>query len=580
MNFYIMRLVILFLLLAGTVHAAEPVPAPEEMTRAEQRVDAQFPYLVRKRDAKPGEVELGAALFFDPRLSSSGAMACASCHQPSQTFTDGLPRAVGLGHKVLKRNTPSLTGGRYRKFFFWDGRARSVEEAAMTALQNPEEMNQTLPELERLLASMPGYAAAFARVYGPGAPRRANAATALAAFVEGLVTFESAFDRFHEGGVPMKPAAQRGLVLFTGKAGCVRCHASSNFSSESFFNLGLPGDDPGHFVVTGKTSDRGAFRVPSLRNVALTPPYMHDGSLETLGVVVDFHSSGLNAREKEDLIAFLGALTSPPGPVVPPLLPLAGAAQAHAVKMEKRDPLAPSQKSASWSPLLAPVCADGMDALLAKAVSERWRDKDSQFVDSVFLPLARRYYLYQAIADANPGRCASLAAFSVGPEEGSTSEGSCREVYYEMTFAQALGKPGPQAASACEASLAHQATLGPADARELCGVLLSRRDEPAKACALFQPKYLDRHQVQACENGMRIYTGDPRTCGNIADLAEHLAVRCEAYPLFRRAASAGDIELCGASERCRVLMGGGKQAAAAIERSLTDRACGRAPRLR
>lgn len=555
-----------FLLLAGWAVAAEPVPTAVELTRAEQRVDAQFPYLARKRDARAGEVELGAVLFFDPRLSSSRALSCATCHQPSQAFTDGLPRAVGLGHKTLKRNTPSLTGGRYRRFFFWDGRARSIEEASLTALQNPEEMNLTLPELERRLGSMPGYASAFARVYGPGAPSRANAASALAAFVESLVTFESEFDRFHEQGVPMRPAARRGLVLFAGKAGCVRCHASSNFSSERFVALGLPGDDPGH--------GGGAFRVPSLRNVAVTPPYMHDGSLRTLEEVADFHAAGLSGDEKRDLVAFLHALTSAASPFAPPPLPLEGAPDRAVPVAAASDAAAgESWESVSWSPKLPAACEPGMDALVRKAVSDSWRAKDPGFMDAVFLPAARRYYVYRALAAADPGRCSALAAVKGGPEEGQTYEGSCREIYHELLFARALAPGGEQRPRACEESLAHQTSLGAADARELCGVLLARREDPAKACALFQPKYLDRHQVAACENGMRIYSGDPATCANIADLAPHLAERCEAYPLFRRASLAKDPGLCGANERCRVLMGGGESAAAAIERGLVERAC-------
>jgi len=608
MSFNISRVAILLFLFLVSARAADMAPTLEELARAEQRIDAQLPYLVRKRDAKPGEVELGAKLFFDPRLSSVGTMSCATCHQPSQTMTDGLPRAVGLGHKVLKRNTPSLTGGRYRKFFFWDGRARSIEEAALTALQNPEEMNQTLAGLERALASRKGYVEAFARVYGPGGPTHARAASALAAFVESLVTFDSAFDRFHESGVPMEPAARRGLVLFTGKAGCVRCHASSNFSSENFYALGLPGDDPGRFAATGRESDRRAFRVPSLRNAALTAPYMHDGSLKTLADVVEFFDRGgpgldrlgLEKGEKEDLVAFLEALSSPPGPITPSRIPLdsepalragteavsTGADETAALaewdrvarSIERR--VAERERTSSWSRRLPPSkggsCPESMDALLRGAVEQRWREKDPEFFDGVFLPMARRHYVYLAVADANPARCAPLAAFTSGPEAGTTSESACREVYYEMRFGQALGELGLKGPGACEESLSHQTTLGPADARELCAVLLARRDDPAKACALFQPKYLDRHQVLACENGMRIYTGDLRTCGNVADLAEHLTDRCEVYPLFRAASRAGDIERCGGSERCRVLMGAGRKAAAGVERSLTARACGRA----
>jgi cytochrome c peroxidase len=613
--------------MAGVPASADETPSAAALERALNRVDALLPYLVRKRVPRPGEVELGRQLFFDPRLSSFDAMSCATCHQPAQTMTDGLPRAVGHGHKVLARNTPTVSGSHYRKFLFWDGRAKSVEEAALTAVQNPEEMSQDLPGLARKLAGIPGYVESFGRVYGSSTTPQ-NAAAAIAAFIAQLSSFDSSFDRFHESGVPMTPAAQRGLVLFTGKADCIRCHGSPNFTSEVFYNVGLRSDgpaDPGRFAVTGQPRDRGAFRVPSLRNAARTPPYMHDGSLKTLLEVVDFFDRGGDARavdspleplgleekEKEDLVAFLEALSSSPALVVPPLLPLSAAnsvAEARAPisspgelqaartarAVKEWDGLEASikhrvaegeRKTSPWSSRLPRLQAGdsrrcmetlGVDVLLGKALKDHWREKDALFVDEVLLDAAGSYYLFKAVADANPDRCAPLSAFDApgGFGERLTLDGPCRERYYEIRLAQALQGTAEDRPAACMESLSHQPTMDYPDAGDLCAVLLAHPEQPEKVCATFQPAYLDKHQVRACANGLRIYLGEAGTCDDLSDLEEHLRKRCEVYPLFRRASRARDIELCGTSQACRVLMGAGKQEAAAVERGLTARACG------
>lgn len=602
------------LLWSAPARAAETVPSREELRKSLQRVDALLPYLVRKRDPRAGEVELGRLLFFDPRLSRGDAMSCADCHRPERALTDGLPRAVGRDRKVLRRNTPTLAAGRYRKFFFWDGRARSIEAAALAAIQNPEEMDQDLPGLMAKLAAVPGYAEGFARVYGSTGLTSGNAASALAAFVERQPTFNSAFDDFHERGVALEPAAQRGLVLFTGKAGCVRCHGSSNFTSQGFFNVGLRAGEPediGLGAVTGKAGDRGSFRVPSLRNAAKTAPYMHDGSLKTLREVVDFFDRGgdalpagvepsleplgLSEGEKTDLIAFLESLSSPPEPSGPPLRASEPESAPAPDFLADWDRLALSieqaiiewERAAAWSTKLPPSgfpdarsCVDalGMDALLRKAEEERWREKDRLFVDHIFMVMARRRALFLALAEGNPARCASLPAMeAVARDERVSLETACRERYYEMRFAQAVAAAAPERQGACVESLSHQPSLSLADARSLCSGFMQNLDQPAKACALAVPAYLDAHQAAACENGLKIYMGDSAACEHISDLAEHLPERCETYPLYRRASLARDVEACGASLPCRALMGEGKAAAAAIERSLSARACGLAP---
>lgn len=279
-------------------------------------------------------VELGRKLAFDPRLSADGGRSCMTCHKPALAFTDGLPRAHGAGQGP--RNTPTLLNLHYRTSFFWDGRAATIEEALLAAIKNPVEMNQDPDLLVKRLRGIPGYVKEFGEVFGEPGVTVANLAAAIGAFVRMIdVAYAeklSAFDKFRaDDPAALSPSAQRGLVLFTGKARCVQCHGTSNFADDKFHDLGLaplPGlDDKGR---------EGKFKTPSLRQVALTGPYMHDGRFATLGEVVDFFDRGgderaglapeirplgLTGEEKGELVAFLKALSAPTPKVVVPALP-------------------------------------------------------------------------------------------------------------------------------------------------------------------------------------------------------------------------------------------------------------------
>jgi cytochrome c peroxidase len=260
----------------------------------------------------PATVELGRKLFFDPRLSKDGTISCSSCHKPDKAFADGLPVAVGIRGLKGPRNSPSLlsVANNHYTQFMWDGRLDSIDAAALGAIQNPIEMDMDLK----------GVAAAV------GVPP-AQAAGALAVFIRSLARpDDSPFDRFRLGKAPLSPAALRGFVVFAGKARCLHCHATANFTDSDFHRIGLKSlgpDDPGRLPFDSRAENRGAFRTPTLRNVALTAPYMHDGRFSTLREVVDFYDRGgdvpaddmaalhLTEAEKTDLLAFLDSLTSP-----------------------------------------------------------------------------------------------------------------------------------------------------------------------------------------------------------------------------------------------------------------------------
>jgi cytochrome c peroxidase len=278
-------------------------------------------------------VALGRRLFFEQRLSRDGSVACASCHAPNRAFTDGRERPLGVGGVPGRRNAPTLVNRAYGRSFFWDGRAASLEEQALQPMVSPREMGNTHQEIVRRLARDPGYRRDFQRAFGIAGVTIERVAQAIAAFERTLVAGNSAFDRFATLGDPtaLSPEARRGLELFGGKARCTVCHEPPLFTDERFHNTGVawrsaPPSDSGRYAVTVQTEDIGAFKTPTLREVALTAPYMHDGSVATLEEVVDFYDRGgvanpyldplvqplqLTREEKRALLAFLRSLGSP-----------------------------------------------------------------------------------------------------------------------------------------------------------------------------------------------------------------------------------------------------------------------------
>jgi cytochrome c peroxidase len=265
---------------------------------------APLPTIVPAPEENPTtakKVLLGRQFFFDPRLSGDNTMSCASCHLPEKSLVDGRPTAIGSAGKTLARNTPSLLNVGFLPRLFWDGRAASLEQQALGPIQSPDEMNQNLDDLEAELNAIPGYVTQFADVFGTPVSRD-GIAKALAAFERSLVTGPSPLDRHLSGDKKaLSPEAKRGLELFVGDAGCVRCHNGPLLSDGKLYRLGASNLDRGLGAVTGEKADNYRFRTPSLRNVARTGPYMHDGSLKSLDDVVTFYFRGVATNGPYDL---------------------------------------------------------------------------------------------------------------------------------------------------------------------------------------------------------------------------------------------------------------------------------------
>ena len=295
----------------------------------------------------PAKVELGRLLFFDPVLSANNEIACATCHHPDNGFSDGRAQPLGLDGTPLARNAPSLWNVTYAQALFWDGRENSLEAQADFPITHANEMGVADPaELVAELAAMPEYQRLFAAAFADGLTY-ANVRRALAAFQRSLISQNSPFDRYAAGDFDALTAQQRrGLTLFrSGATRCFECHGAPTFASDTFRVVGLDSNDSGRAgVVSGGVN--GAFKVPTLRNIALSAPYMHNGALATLEEVLDFYAAGggrahgrqdvdvfvqgfaMNEQERADLVAFLMALTDESGlpePVtaVPSGLPVA-----------------------------------------------------------------------------------------------------------------------------------------------------------------------------------------------------------------------------------------------------------------
>lgn len=297
----LLALNLLALNVAGLNVAGADEPQREGPTRPQL---ARLPDLVPAPDDNPttaAKVELGRQLFFDPRLSGDNSIRCATCHLPERSYADGLARSPGASGRPLSRNTPTVLNAGWHSSLFWDGRAGSLEEQALGPIQAADEMNQDLDELIEELAAVPEYGPQFRQVFGR-AVNPQDIARALAAFQRTLVTRNSPLDRYLAGEKDaLSDQARQGMELFTGSAGCIRCHHGPLLSDGKFYRLGVGRDDLGRGAVTGQREDRYKFRTPSLRGVQRTAPYMHDGSLATLYDVVQFYYRDVPSRGPEGL---------------------------------------------------------------------------------------------------------------------------------------------------------------------------------------------------------------------------------------------------------------------------------------
>lgn len=319
---------------------------------------------IDKNPLTRAKIELGRELYFDPRLSKDGTISCASCHDPDHGYAKETRFGIGLGGQLGGRNSPVAYNRILSGKQFWDGRAESLEEQAKGPIANPIEMSNTHDVCVHTVGDIPGYELEFANIFPDGVSID-NVAKAIASFERTLVTGPSSWD-FYEpllsfkktlrveqvdeaqlksdepelyqqylklkaasDAHPISESAERGGELFFGqKASCTACHAGANFTDEQYHNLGVGMDaiepDAGRAKISKDEKETGAFKTPTIRNVAATAPYMHDGSQKTLEEVVEWYDKGghpnphldqkikplkLSKQEKADLVAFMQALT-------------------------------------------------------------------------------------------------------------------------------------------------------------------------------------------------------------------------------------------------------------------------------
>jgi len=285
----------------------------------------------------PYRVKLGKALFFDPRLSGSNWISCATCHNPTMGWSDGLPTAIGNGQKALKRATPTILNTAYGFLQMWDGRASSLEHQAMGPIESSGEMNQDPEKVVEELSKIQGYQEMFKDAYPGRGINKDTISAALAAFQRTIITPDAPFDRWVKGDENAISAdAKRGFEVFEGQGNCATCHSGYNFTDDGFHNIGLDDDDPGRYAINKLPVLKGAFKTPTLRNIAVTAPYMHNGAYKTLSEVIEHYKKGgvrkdnlspnfkqakLTKYQEADLIEFLKTLTSEPLKISYPELP-------------------------------------------------------------------------------------------------------------------------------------------------------------------------------------------------------------------------------------------------------------------
>jgi len=287
--------------------AAQPLYLPANFTPYPFKMGETFPVpdLPPDNPLTKERVQLGLRLFFDPRLSVNDRQSCADCHAPTRAFTDGRPTGRGAEGRRGPRNSMPLFNLAWKSRFFWDGRAETLRAQVLEPIQNPLEMHQSLPHLTGKLARMPaGYPSLFAAAFGTSEITPEKIGLALENYLLTLSSFDAKFDRVLRGKDFFSPEEELGFQLFATEydprrgqfgADCFHCHGGPLFQSQGFANNGLDKKfkDAGRAKVTGRNSDLGRFAVPSLRNIALTAPYMHDGRFQTLEQVINHYSNGV-----------------------------------------------------------------------------------------------------------------------------------------------------------------------------------------------------------------------------------------------------------------------------------------------
>ena len=340
-----MRVLLTVSLIGAAVIAGQAKAADADLLKQAQGIFAPIPEAppaIKDNPATPAKVELGKALFFEPRMSKSHAISCASCHSPATGGDDELETSIGHKWQIGGRNAPTVLNAIFNTAQFWDGRAKDLEAQAAGPIANPVEMASSHEHTVETLKKIPGYQPLFAAAFpGEADPiTMGNITKAIAVFEATLITPNSPFDKFLKGNRNALSQEQKeGLKLFMDK-GCVGCHDGVNVGGGKYAPFGvvekpgaefLPPDDKGRLEVTKSVSDEYVYKVPSLRNILLTAPYFHTGRAWDLKQAVGVMGQSqlgvkLTGKEVDSIVAFLGSLTGEQPRVTLPILPPSTAA--------------------------------------------------------------------------------------------------------------------------------------------------------------------------------------------------------------------------------------------------------------
>jgi cytochrome c peroxidase len=346
LNFLIAFFVILTpFLLSGQNKAVKAITKVNVHSLGPQKLGNLPPVVVPVNNPQTSlKILLGKQLYFDTRLSKDNTISCATCHDPAMGWSDAGPTSTGINGQKGGRRAPPVANAAYAPLQFWDGRAPSLEEQAKGPIANPIEMGNTHEIMLRTVQYIPGYVAEFEKVFGTSVITVDLVAEAIASFERTVVTTDSPFDRYVRGDdQALTKLEKKGLEIFNGKGHCTACHWGGYFSDGRFHNLGVRPTDPaqpdaGRYAVTKDTADVGAFKTPTIRDVALRAPYMHNGSEKTLEDVVDLYNKGgrtgdpnisplivplgLTKGEKKALVAFMTTAMTSLNPEVADVKPI------------------------------------------------------------------------------------------------------------------------------------------------------------------------------------------------------------------------------------------------------------------
>ena len=293
--------------------------------------------LEKQKDSLKHIIELGKILFFDTRLSGSGKISCATCHQPELNWTDGKEKSIGHEGALNKRNSPSIQNTWFYNKLFWDGRSNSLADQAFAPINSETEMHNEMHEVMRKVSKTKEYSELFKKAFGDDEINPDRLTISIAIFEKTIISRKSRFDDFLAGNKKaLNNEELRGLHLFRTKARCMNCHNGALFSDNQFHNNGFSAGDAGYYKVSHKEEDMGKLKTPSLRDVTKTGPWMHDGQQNNLGQIISRYNHakfipgepdklirelGLMPKEEKDLLSFLKAISAPPLEFKKPVLP-------------------------------------------------------------------------------------------------------------------------------------------------------------------------------------------------------------------------------------------------------------------